>query len=276
MNKIGRNDPCPCGSGQKYKKCCLAKEELLMSRRRDEDRAVHSAIAWLDRNYEDEVAATVLFDFMNEPDDDTMEVFDQLPPQLAGVVAANVDEWLLADAELEVDGESIKAIDLILGKGGPILTAHGREWLQELGKRPLTIYEVKEVIKGQGLLLTDLLDPDQPPVRIREVAAAGFLAPRDTFGARLVWQDDSLVMSGAVYPMDRETALDCVAEIREESAIEQGGPSMERYIATSIIIDYWMDSILETEPVPELVDGAQTASGAKVAGRPRDDGGRGE
>lgn len=25
--KIGRNDPCPCGSGKKYKKCCLAKNE---------------------------------------------------------------------------------------------------------------------------------------------------------------------------------------------------------------------------------------------------------
>jgi len=23
--KIGRNDPCPCGSGKKYKKCCLEK-----------------------------------------------------------------------------------------------------------------------------------------------------------------------------------------------------------------------------------------------------------
>ena len=23
--KIGRNDPCPCGSGRKYKKCCLNK-----------------------------------------------------------------------------------------------------------------------------------------------------------------------------------------------------------------------------------------------------------
>ena len=22
--KIGRNDPCPCGSGRKYKKCCLS------------------------------------------------------------------------------------------------------------------------------------------------------------------------------------------------------------------------------------------------------------
>jgi SEC-C motif-containing protein len=23
--KVGRNDPCPCGSGKKYKHCCLAK-----------------------------------------------------------------------------------------------------------------------------------------------------------------------------------------------------------------------------------------------------------
>ncbi|EPQ4975886.1 SEC-C metal-binding domain-containing protein [Acinetobacter baumannii] len=23
MNKIGRNEQCPCGSGKKYKKCCL-------------------------------------------------------------------------------------------------------------------------------------------------------------------------------------------------------------------------------------------------------------
>ncbi len=22
MEKVGRNDPCPCGSGKKYKKCC--------------------------------------------------------------------------------------------------------------------------------------------------------------------------------------------------------------------------------------------------------------
>ena len=25
--KVGRNDPCPCGSGKKYKRCCLPKEE---------------------------------------------------------------------------------------------------------------------------------------------------------------------------------------------------------------------------------------------------------
>ena len=24
--KIGRNDPCPCGSGKKYKNCCMKKD----------------------------------------------------------------------------------------------------------------------------------------------------------------------------------------------------------------------------------------------------------
>jgi preprotein translocase subunit SecA len=24
QEKVGRNDPCPCGSGKKYKKCCGA------------------------------------------------------------------------------------------------------------------------------------------------------------------------------------------------------------------------------------------------------------
>lgn len=27
-SKIGRNDPCPCGSGKKYKQCCLDKEPV--------------------------------------------------------------------------------------------------------------------------------------------------------------------------------------------------------------------------------------------------------
>ena len=25
--KAGRNEPCPCGSGKKYKKCCLGKNQ---------------------------------------------------------------------------------------------------------------------------------------------------------------------------------------------------------------------------------------------------------
>jgi tetratricopeptide (TPR) repeat protein len=33
MAQVGRNQPCPCGSGKKYKRCCLPKDEALVSER---------------------------------------------------------------------------------------------------------------------------------------------------------------------------------------------------------------------------------------------------
>jgi hypothetical protein len=203
----------------------------------------------------------VLFDFMDRPDDDKLDAIDNLSPRLEQAVFINIGEWLLADAELDINGKDIPAKDLILGPKGPHLTAHGREWLLELGKRPLSIYEVREVKKGVGLLLADMLHHDQPPVWVREKAATGFLVPWDTFGARLVWQDDCFVMSGAVYPMERKTALDCLEEIKSEVEYENGSPTLVRYITSSTIIDYWLDSLLVQKPLPELVD---ASTGQKI------------
>ena len=41
--KVGRNDPCPCGSSIKYKKCCLEKDEKMMisATQKDYDETVH-------------------------------------------------------------------------------------------------------------------------------------------------------------------------------------------------------------------------------------------
>ena len=36
MAKIGRNAPCPCGSGKKYKKCCLLQQDGAKRRRAKE------------------------------------------------------------------------------------------------------------------------------------------------------------------------------------------------------------------------------------------------
>ena len=37
--KLGRNDPCHCGSGKKYKKCCLSKDEARLAADRPEDKS---------------------------------------------------------------------------------------------------------------------------------------------------------------------------------------------------------------------------------------------
>jgi tetratricopeptide (TPR) repeat protein len=39
MAKTGRNDPCPCGSGNKYKKCCLTNDEAADRERLAESRS---------------------------------------------------------------------------------------------------------------------------------------------------------------------------------------------------------------------------------------------
>lgn len=41
--KIGRNDPCPCGSGKKYKKCCLNRQRLPQEQQSDIDSAIREA-----------------------------------------------------------------------------------------------------------------------------------------------------------------------------------------------------------------------------------------
>jgi tetratricopeptide (TPR) repeat protein len=48
--KTGRNDPCPCGSGQKYKRCCLPRDDAAdaaraaeLARAQETESAVRSA-----------------------------------------------------------------------------------------------------------------------------------------------------------------------------------------------------------------------------------------
>jgi tetratricopeptide (TPR) repeat protein len=43
MTKTGRNDPCPCGSGKKYKRCCQEKDEAEKSAARAAAQAAQQA-----------------------------------------------------------------------------------------------------------------------------------------------------------------------------------------------------------------------------------------
>lgn len=52
MTKIGRNDPCPCGSGQKYKRCCLPRDDAAAAERAAADRATTEHAAALAREAE--------------------------------------------------------------------------------------------------------------------------------------------------------------------------------------------------------------------------------
>jgi hypothetical protein len=50
--KVGRNEPCPCGSGKKYKECHLKEGESFLQSLRDEERRralIEQGVPWYKR-----------------------------------------------------------------------------------------------------------------------------------------------------------------------------------------------------------------------------------
>ena len=255
MYKVGRNDPCPCGSGLKHKKCCLGKGPSGSSRSDDERTAVGTALDWLKANYAEKVDEAVLLDYFGEPDDEELDAIGNLPDGQTGMLNINIGEWLLADAYLDVDGKRVRAVDLVLGPGGPLLPAQGKEWLKAIGENPLSLYEVQHATPGEGFELKDLLRRDTPVVKIIEKTASRGLVKWDIFGARLARQDDHWLLTGALYPMDRERALECREEIfHDMDGKEDWDEAISREIVIAVISDYWLDQVTEKRPLPQVVD----------------------
>ena len=64
--KVGRNDPCPCGSGKKYKHCCLNKRGFYIKDGADEKTAIRTVVK--EKGYKDDIADVLcnLMQYMKE------------------------------------------------------------------------------------------------------------------------------------------------------------------------------------------------------------------
>jgi hypothetical protein len=254
MLKIGRNDPCPCGSGLKYKKCCLDKDRPAAALSNEEFAATASAIAWLKTNYENEVDDAICETYLGGTHQEYLDTLRALPPGPKGMLEINIGEWLVADAVLEVEGKRVRAVDLALGPGGPLLTAHGKEWVKAIGENPLSLYEVLEITPGEGLTVKDLLQSNAPAVKVTERSASRTLVKWDIFGARISRRPDGHVFSGAIYPMDRQRAHKCLEEILDELAREKTvDDEIYRETVGTTIADYWLEQFTEEPRLPQAV-----------------------
>jgi tetratricopeptide (TPR) repeat protein len=76
MAKVGRNDPCHCGSGKKYKKCCQPKEQAAEREVIAKDQAARSERAaerrLEQRRAKEEFKEEFLARFVGEADEDEL------------------------------------------------------------------------------------------------------------------------------------------------------------------------------------------------------------
>lgn len=166
--KSGRNDPCPCGSGKKYKRCHLAAEESAhasaIDQRHDVDRQLVDDILHFLARYHDDRAAEHADDLASYP---------SMMPQLAS-------PWLVYVATF--GGE--RAVDLFLKRRAKELSSREREWLELQRSTPVSIWEVLEVEPGVGLTMRDALTGNVR--KVREVSASRTIDPHAFLLGRVV------------------------------------------------------------------------------------------
>jgi hypothetical protein len=240
LPEIGRNDPCPCGSGKKYKRCCLLVREEEERAARVLSGGLGAALDWLFAAHGPAVQAAIERDFFAVADRDAIQkLFARLPKDVRETLEVNLNDWLLADAAIEVDGAPRRTVELLAAAGAPPLAATARERIAEMARRPLALYAADageaagEADADDGFWLRDALDPAAPRVWVKEPRRADRPRPGSLVGARLLEDGGDRILSGALYPFsagDQEKAQDAVRAAGEGAA----GP---------VILRTWLDLV---------------------------------
>ena len=159
MTKPGRNDPCPCGSGKKYKQCCLKAGQTETSKE-DRSEAAPRAIRWLMTRHSQAVHEALDEGFFGGLEDDEYEMLKNQHRDSFEGIMINAMEWLLADGLITIEGQERRVSELLLGRGSPLFSAKQREWIELLTAKPLGLYEVIDVVPGKSMRLKDILFPE--------------------------------------------------------------------------------------------------------------------
>ena len=165
---LGRNEPCWCGSGRKYKKCHLGREQLALAERVNwlyEKAAQYVHIAgWRD------LLAEVGYERYRHTHD------------LAEALAAGMADPLVMDAVLFEGGAFAEFLEV----RGSLLPDDERLLAEQWLLVDRSVFEVERVNPGESVTVRDVRNGDMHEVRERTAsrAAEGWSADLRTGGAR--------------------------------------------------------------------------------------------
>jgi hypothetical protein len=166
----------------------------------------------------------------------------------------NAMEWFLAEGIMTLKGQDHRVADLLLGRGGPLFSAEQRQWIELLTAKPLRLYEIIEVIPGEGMTLKDVMLPERPPVLIREKSGSRQANPYDLMAARILPVGNHFELSGAVYAFPRNRSWDLLEDLRDELEDVEPDSSLAKEITSVIIPDQWLQLFVNAFEMPQLVD----------------------
>ncbi len=199
----GRNDPCPCGSGKKYKNCCLNRDRTRRIResawRGDEQGTLDKLLAFAQRP-DLQPQYTVAFN-----------LFWNGAYGVAGLNALDREEvgrfldWYLYDYCLEVSSKRL--IDLFAEEAESRLLAAERERVRAWQSSYLSLYRIAGLAEDGSLPLVDALQGDHAMAWHSGLARLGL--PGDLIVGRILSSSTPHHFSWAaiLLPADMEATL---------------------------------------------------------------------
>jgi hypothetical protein len=194
----GRNDPCPCGSGLKYKRCCLrtsdAHDFQWRHLRAAEGRLVPELLTWSLEEYGAPfVEAALDAFFLREgvpPNYDESEEFSGffVPWFVYRFIADAQDRARVAHAPRESMASGY------LRRRAERLSPLERAFLSEAATSPLSFYAVSHTTPGHEMALSDVLTGQE--VVVREQSASRIVQPGALLFTRVLCVEGTAIMSG--------------------------------------------------------------------------------
>ncbi len=170
MSKIGRNDPCPCGSGKKYKKCCLNQIDRDVIETESRDRRIESIESIAYSRLVDQLMAMAETPSWKEEYQIAFNQFffrnsyDGWEPEF-GQQAFHA--WLLY---LRENANGFTAAEVFLEKRRNSLSQLDRQILSEMRNERFRIMEAQDIYPDFGLKLMDMHDHEIIIVKDRSLS----------------------------------------------------------------------------------------------------------
>ena len=252
--KIGRNDPCPCGSGKKYKRCCLAAASPRGPYTREARSAARAKLeAFCRRGEWEAIEMAAAETFWGRFGDDMAEgrVDEEVLAQSENVF----ESWLWFDCRLP-DGRRL--VDAFLERTSE-LSSLERRYLQQMRGSVQRLYEIEQVVPGKSLTLRDLVSGSR--LIVRERLGSQTLRRWDLIAARLALPTGA---SGQpeiddLIPLPRYAKDALLTELKDAlvaraeghpSTEEEEGELFESYVPRFHAV--WLEAILDP-PTPKVV-----------------------
>ena len=191
--KIGRNSPCPCGSGKKYKNCCLGQDggpsQSLYYQRLSEahNRLVERLSLHAKRTFGIEAVGVAMDEFFlwPEPEDEIDEKSKARALPLFWPWFLFNWEYDAYEADVELSGPEDQTVaELYAEERGGRLDPLERKLIDTINRKPYSFLEVLRVDRGQGLRLKDVLKGDE--IEVLERTGSEYVQPGDLLYGRAV------------------------------------------------------------------------------------------